>query len=225
MLSRRQFADRPGAGWASAAIWVPARARMRTATLRASMLVAPVAFPRHATIFRTAGLFSATNTAGRTIGGINQAGAFGSLQAEGVQYGYNFKNAPVSVYAGFDTLELPQFRHRRRFFRPSTSRPARRPAMACMRASKSSRRRIFKLPVAWGRLYPAVGALRYRQQIALAVQRFSRLTSSAAGADADFAGEPCSGGISHFGHCRFTGSPAFCRGRAFARPLDFAPKI
>jgi len=39
------------------------------------------------------------------LSGINQAGAFGSLQTEGVQYGYNFKNTPVSVYAGFDTLK------------------------------------------------------------------------------------------------------------------------
>jgi hypothetical protein len=37
--------------------------------------------------------------------GINQAGAFGSLYSEGVQFGYNFKNAPVTVYAGFDTLK------------------------------------------------------------------------------------------------------------------------
>ena len=37
--------------------------------------------------------------------GINQGGAFGSLQTEGVQFGYNFKNSPVSVYAGFDTLK------------------------------------------------------------------------------------------------------------------------
>ena len=42
---------------------------------------------------------------GLGLSGINQAGAFGSLQTEGVQYGYNFKNAPVSVYAGFDTLK------------------------------------------------------------------------------------------------------------------------
>ena len=39
------------------------------------------------------------------LSGINQASAFGSLQTDGVQYGYNFKNAPVSVYAGFDTLK------------------------------------------------------------------------------------------------------------------------
>jgi opacity protein-like surface antigen len=34
-------------------------------------------------------------------------GNFGSLSAEGVQFGYNFKNAsglPLKVYAGFDTL-------------------------------------------------------------------------------------------------------------------------
>jgi hypothetical protein len=43
--------------------------------------------------------------------GISQYGAFGnvgSLYYEGVQFGYNFKNAgglPVTVYAGFDTLK------------------------------------------------------------------------------------------------------------------------
>jgi opacity protein-like surface antigen len=41
--------------------------------------------------------------------GINQASAFGtSLHYEGVQAGYNFQNLgglPVTVYAGFDTLE------------------------------------------------------------------------------------------------------------------------
>ena len=39
------------------------------------------------------------------LSGINQAGAFGSLQTEGVQFGYNFKNTAVSLYAGFDTLK------------------------------------------------------------------------------------------------------------------------
>jgi len=39
------------------------------------------------------------------MSGINQARAFGSLYGEGVQFGYNFKNAPVAVYAGFDTLK------------------------------------------------------------------------------------------------------------------------
>ena len=42
---------------------------------------------------------------GLSMSGINQAGAFGSLYSEGVQFGYNFKNAPVTVYAGFDTLK------------------------------------------------------------------------------------------------------------------------
>jgi opacity protein-like surface antigen len=42
---------------------------------------------------------------GLSMSGINQAGAFGSPYSEGVQFGYNFKNAPVTVYAGFDTLK------------------------------------------------------------------------------------------------------------------------
>ena len=39
------------------------------------------------------------------LSGINQAGAFGSLQTDGVQFGYTFKNTAVSVYGGFDTLK------------------------------------------------------------------------------------------------------------------------
>jgi hypothetical protein len=42
---------------------------------------------------------------GLSMFGINQAGAFGSLYSEGVQYGYKFQNAPVTVYGGFDTLK------------------------------------------------------------------------------------------------------------------------
>jgi opacity protein-like surface antigen len=42
---------------------------------------------------------------GLSMSGINQADAFGSLYSEGVQFGYSFKNAPVTVYAGFDTLK------------------------------------------------------------------------------------------------------------------------
>ena len=46
---------------------------------------------------------------GLSMSGINQDGAFGSsLYYEGVQFGYNFKNAgglPLTVYAGFDTLK------------------------------------------------------------------------------------------------------------------------
>jgi hypothetical protein len=40
------------------------------------------------------------------VNGISQAGAFGSsLYTEGVQVGYKFQNAPLTVYAGFDTLK------------------------------------------------------------------------------------------------------------------------
>ncbi len=48
---------------------------------------------------------------GLSMNGIGQNAAFGgmdSLYYEGVQFGYNFKNAgglPVTVYAGFDTLK------------------------------------------------------------------------------------------------------------------------
>ncbi len=42
---------------------------------------------------------------GMGLSGINQAGAVGSLQTEGVQFGYNFKNTAVSVYGGLDTLK------------------------------------------------------------------------------------------------------------------------
>jgi opacity protein-like surface antigen len=42
---------------------------------------------------------------GLGLSGINQAGAFGSLQTEGVQFGYTFKNSAVSVYGGFDNLK------------------------------------------------------------------------------------------------------------------------
>ena len=47
---------------------------------------------------------------GLSMNGINQDGAFGntgSLYYQGVQFGYNFQNAgglPLTVYAGFDTL-------------------------------------------------------------------------------------------------------------------------
>jgi opacity protein-like surface antigen len=48
---------------------------------------------------------------GLGMNGINQYGAFGnirSLSYQGVQFGYDFKNAgglPLTVYAGFDTLK------------------------------------------------------------------------------------------------------------------------
>jgi len=51
------------------------------------------------------GWFVGSERGGLSMSGINQAGAFGSLHSEGVQFGYNFKNAPVTVFAGFDTLK------------------------------------------------------------------------------------------------------------------------
>src|ERR1700687_2087880 len=48
---------------------------------------------------------------GLSVSGINQDAAFGNVgshEPEGVQFGYNFKNAgglPLTVYAGFDTLK------------------------------------------------------------------------------------------------------------------------
>jgi opacity protein-like surface antigen len=37
--------------------------------------------------------------------GFSQNPAFGSFTSEGMQFGYNFQNSPVSVYGGFDTLK------------------------------------------------------------------------------------------------------------------------
>jgi opacity protein-like surface antigen len=45
---------------------------------------------------------------GLNMSGINQGGALGnfsSLDYQGVQFGYNFQNAPLTVHAGFDTLK------------------------------------------------------------------------------------------------------------------------
>jgi opacity protein-like surface antigen len=39
------------------------------------------------------------------LSGIGQTGALGSFQTEGVQFGYNLMNAPVTFHAGFDTLK------------------------------------------------------------------------------------------------------------------------
>ena len=77
---------------------------MRTATLRASMAGGAGGFSSTRYNFSN-GWFVGNERGAMGLSGINQAGAFGSLQTEGVQYGYNFKNAPVSVYAGFDTLK------------------------------------------------------------------------------------------------------------------------
>ena len=53
----------------------------------------------------TNGWFVGSERGAMGLSGINQAGAFGSLQTDGVQFGYNFKNTAVSVYGGFDTLK------------------------------------------------------------------------------------------------------------------------
>jgi opacity protein-like surface antigen len=42
---------------------------------------------------------------GSGLSGINQAGAFGSFHSESMQFGYNFKNAPVTFFGGLDTLK------------------------------------------------------------------------------------------------------------------------
>jgi opacity protein-like surface antigen len=45
---------------------------------------------------------------GLSMNGINQDRAFGNIRSlyyEGVRFGYNFQNAPLTVYAGFDTLK------------------------------------------------------------------------------------------------------------------------
>jgi hypothetical protein len=53
------------------------------------------------------GWFVGGGAGGMGLNGINQAGAFGtSLHSEGVQVGYKFQNAPLTVYAGFDTLKF-----------------------------------------------------------------------------------------------------------------------
>lgn len=54
------------------------------------------------------GWFMGTTRNEFALGGFNRAaafGSFGSLSSEGMQFGYNFKNSPVSLYAGFDTLK------------------------------------------------------------------------------------------------------------------------
>jgi hypothetical protein len=48
---------------------------------------------------------SERSAVGLNMSGLNQASAFGSFYSEGMQFGYNFKNAPVTVYGGFDALK------------------------------------------------------------------------------------------------------------------------
>jgi hypothetical protein len=42
------------------------------------------------------------------LGGVNRMsafGSFGSTQSDGMRFGYNFHNSPVSIYGGFDSLK------------------------------------------------------------------------------------------------------------------------
>jgi hypothetical protein len=51
---------------------------------------------------------SGSSPIGLGMSGINQIGGFGnitSLSSEGVQFGYNFQNAPLTVYGGLNTLK------------------------------------------------------------------------------------------------------------------------
>jgi len=54
------------------------------------------------------GWFMANTQGSFATSGFNRLGAFGnfsSLSTEGVQFGYAFKNTPLSIYSGFDTLK------------------------------------------------------------------------------------------------------------------------
>jgi hypothetical protein len=53
-------------------------------------------------------LSSSRGSTAWSMNGFDQARAFGnygSLSSEGVKFGYNFTNAPVTIYTGFDTLK------------------------------------------------------------------------------------------------------------------------
>lgn len=54
------------------------------------------------------GWFVGNEHGGLGLNGVSQFNAFSSTPSfsyDGVQFGYNFKSAPVTVYAGFDTLK------------------------------------------------------------------------------------------------------------------------
>jgi hypothetical protein len=53
-------------------------------------------------------LASSRDSAAWSMNGLDQARAFGnygSLSSDGMKFGYNFANAPVTIYSGFDTLK------------------------------------------------------------------------------------------------------------------------
>ena len=51
------------------------------------------------------GFFVGNQRSPMGFSGLNQSSAFGSYYSEGVQFGYNFKNAPVTFFGGVDTLK------------------------------------------------------------------------------------------------------------------------
>ena len=54
------------------------------------------------------GWFVGSERGGLGLNGLSQVGAFSSTPSfsyEGMQFGYNFKSAPVTIYAGIDTLK------------------------------------------------------------------------------------------------------------------------
>lgn len=52
---------------------------------------------------------SRSSDPGAGFNGLNRMsafGSFGSLQSDGMRFGYNFQNSPVSIYGGFDTVKF-----------------------------------------------------------------------------------------------------------------------
>jgi opacity protein-like surface antigen len=47
---------------------------------------------------------SAGGSIGLGLSGFDQSGAFGNLSYQSTQFGYNFQNTPLKIFAGFDTL-------------------------------------------------------------------------------------------------------------------------
>ena len=114
------------------------------------------------------GWFVGSERGGMGLSGINQAGAFGSRYSESVQFGYNFKNAPVSFYAGFDSLKYNSGIGSA--FSPFDFDDQHAGLWrACGSRIQTD---VESQPVARRRL-PAVRAHRHRHAVALAVERFA----------------------------------------------------
>ena len=89
------------------------------------------------------GFFIGSEGGGLNVSGFSPVGSlgnFGSVSYQGMQGGYNFQNSPISVYAGFDTLNYNtgiEFSAAR-----STTSPAICRAIARVPASNTGRRPI-----------------------------------------------------------------------------------